>query len=59
MVMYLLSIIHNIYNIYYIYPHLDMTMFTSRITMLSRNHSTQNICTCSIVRQLDSNAADS
>ena len=34
---------HYIYNIYNIYPHLDMTMFTSRITKLSRNHRMQNI----------------
>ena len=42
-----------------IYPHLDMTMLTSRITKLSRNHRMQNICTCTIVTQLDSDAADS
>ena len=37
------STIYYLHNIYNIYPHLDMTMFTSRITKLSRNHRMQNI----------------
>ena len=39
------SIVYYLHNIFNIYPHLEMTMLTSRITKLSRNHRMQNIYT--------------